>query len=97
MEKTTAMAKAPAKTEAELIATVANIQDADRSLLFAQRAVEAGMPALAAACEERAKALTPIKPPRAKKKPAPSPRRYRCSRREPTLPEDGADAEFAAS
>ena len=39
MEKTTAMAKAPAKTEAELIATVANIQDADRSLLFAQRAV----------------------------------------------------------
>ncbi len=63
--------KAPAKTEAELIATVANIQDAERSLLFAQRAIKAGMPALAAACEERAKALTPIKPPRAKKKPAP--------------------------
>jgi hypothetical protein len=71
MEKTPAIERAPAKTEAELIATVANIQDADRSLLFAQRAVKAGMPALAAACEERAKALTPIKPPRAKKKPAP--------------------------
>jgi hypothetical protein len=63
--------KAPPKTEAELIATVANIQDAERSLLFAQRATKAGMPALAAACEERAKALTPIKPPRAKRKPAP--------------------------
>ena len=36
-------------------------------MLFAQRAIKAGMPALAAACEERAKALTPIKPPRAKK------------------------------
>jgi hypothetical protein len=59
--------KAPAKTEAELIATVANIQDAESSLLFAQRAIKAGMPALAAACEERAKALTPIKSPRAKK------------------------------
>jgi hypothetical protein len=70
MEKP-ATEKAPAKTEAELIATVANIQDAERSLLFAQRAIKAGMPALAAACEERAKALTPIKPPRAKKKPAP--------------------------
>jgi len=66
MEKP-ATEKPPAKTEAELIATVANIQDAERSLLFAQRAIKAGMPALAAACEERAKALTPIKP---KKKPA---------------------------
>src|SRR5579871_2415160 len=64
--------KAPPKTEAELIATVANIQDAERSLLFGQRAAKAGMPALAAACEERAKALTPIKPPSAKKrKPGP--------------------------
>jgi hypothetical protein len=63
--------KAPAKTEAELIATVANIQDAERSLLFAERAIKAGMPALAAACEERAKALTPIKPSRVKKKLAP--------------------------
>jgi hypothetical protein len=69
--ETPVVEKAPAKTEAELIATVANIQDAERSLLFAQRATKAGMPALAAACEERAKALTPIKPPRAKKKPAP--------------------------
>jgi hypothetical protein len=69
--ETPAKEKAPAKTEAELIATVANIQDADRSLLFAQRAVKAGMPSLAAACEERAKALMPVKPPRAKKKPAP--------------------------
>ena len=70
MEKP-AIEKPPTKTEAELIATVANIQDAERSLLFAQRAIKAGMPALAAACEERAKALTPIKQPRAKKKPAP--------------------------
>jgi hypothetical protein len=66
-----AIEKAPPKTEAELIATVANIQEAERSLLFAQRAINAGMPALAAACEERAKALTPIRPPRAKKKLAP--------------------------
>lgn len=63
--------KAPAKTEAELIATVVNIQEAERCLLFGQRAAKAGMPALAAACEERAKALTPIKPIRAKKKPEP--------------------------
>ena len=69
MEKP-ATEKTPAKTEAELIATVANIKDAERSLLFAQRAIKAGMPALAAACEERAKALTPVKPTRAKKKPA---------------------------
>ena len=74
MEKP-AIEKPAAKTEAELIATVANIQDAERSLLFAQRAIKAGMPALAAACGERAKALTPIKPPRAKKpaNPRPSP------------------------
>jgi hypothetical protein len=65
--ETPVVEKAPAKTEAELIATVANIQDAERSLLFAQRAIKAGMPALAAACEERAKALTPTKPARAKK------------------------------
>ena len=71
MEKLPAEEKPPAKTEAELIATVANIQDAERSLLFAQRALKAGMPALAAACEERAKTLTPVKPARAKKKPKP--------------------------
>jgi hypothetical protein len=70
MEKP-AIEKAPPKTEAELIATVPNIQDAAGCLLFAQRAIKAGMPALAAACEERAKALTPAKPSRAKKKPAP--------------------------
>ena len=69
--ETPVLEKKPAKTEAELIATVANIQDAERCLLFAQRATNAGMPALAAACEERAKALTPVKPPRAKRKPAP--------------------------
>jgi hypothetical protein len=68
MANTPAMEKAPAKTEAELIATVANIQDAEGSLLFAQRAIRAGMPALATACEERARTLKPIKPPRAKKK-----------------------------
>jgi hypothetical protein len=71
MANTPAVEKAPAKTEAELIATVANIQDAEGSLLFAQRAIRAGMPALAAACEERARTLKPIKPPRAKKKPTP--------------------------
>jgi hypothetical protein len=49
--------KPPAKTEAELIVTVANIQDAAGSLLFAQRARKAGMAALAVACEERAKEL----------------------------------------
>jgi len=49
------------KTEAELIATVANIPDAERCLLFAQRATKGGMPALAAACEERAKTLKPFK------------------------------------
>ena len=97
MEKTPAMEKAPAKTEAELIATVANIQDADRSLLFAQRAVKAGMPALAAACEERAKALTPIKPPRAKKKRAPIAEAVQVLTTRADSTEDGADAEFAAS
>ena len=70
MEKL-ATEKSPPKTEAELIASVANIQDVAGCLLFAQRAVKAGMPALAATCEERAKALTPVKPSRAKKKPAP--------------------------
>jgi len=67
MEKTSAAEKPPAKTEAELIATVANIQDAEASLLFAHRALKAGMPELAAACEERAKALKPVKAARAKK------------------------------
>jgi len=71
MANTPAIEKAPAKTEAELIATVANIQDAKGSLLFAQRAIKAGMPALAAACEERARTLKPVTPPRAKKKPMP--------------------------
>jgi len=92
MEKTPAEEKPPAKTEAELIATVANIQDAEGSLLFAQRARKAGMPALAVACEERAKALTPIKPARAKKKSAPVKEAAGATPRA-----DGADAEFAAS
>ena len=70
MEKTPAAEKPPAKTEAELIATVANIQDAEASLLFADRAIKAGMLELAAACEERAKILKPIKPTRAKKPPS---------------------------
>jgi hypothetical protein len=48
--ETPVVEKAPSKTEAELIATVANIQDVERSLLFAQRAIKAGIPALAAAC-----------------------------------------------
>jgi hypothetical protein len=51
-----------AKTEAELIATVANLQDAAACLIFAERARAAGMPALVAACEERAKALRALKP-----------------------------------
>jgi hypothetical protein len=55
------------KTEAELIATVANIHDAKRCLLFAERAMKGGMPALAAACEERAKRLKPFKAPGVKK------------------------------
>lgn len=67
MEKTPAAGRPPVKTEAELIATVANIQDAEASLLFAHRALKAGMPKLAAACEERARTLKPIKPARAKK------------------------------
>ncbi len=49
------------KTEAELIATVANIHDADRCFLFAQRAREAVLLELVAACEERAKTLKPYK------------------------------------
>jgi hypothetical protein len=49
------------KTEAELIETVANIPDAARCLLFAQRARDAGMLALAAACEERARVLKPAR------------------------------------
>lgn len=58
------------KTEDELIATVANIHDADACLRFAQRAMDQGMPALAAACEERAKTLKPLKSPGGKKTPA---------------------------
>jgi hypothetical protein len=61
------MEKKQAKTEAELIATVANIHDAEACLLFAQRAMKKGMPSLAAACEERAKTLKPLKVPGAKK------------------------------
>jgi hypothetical protein len=45
------------RTEAELIATVVSIDDAEGCLLFARRARHAGMAALAAACEERAKTL----------------------------------------
>jgi hypothetical protein len=55
------------KTEAELIATVANIHDAKRCLLFAERAMKEGMPSLAAACEQRAKTLRSFKAPAVKK------------------------------
>lgn len=55
------------KTEAELITTVANIHDAEACLRYAQRAMKAGMPALAAACEERVKTLKPFKTPSVKK------------------------------
>ena len=55
------------KSEAELIATVANIHDAEACLLFAQRAMKEGMPALATACTERANALKPFKAPGVKK------------------------------
>ena len=55
-----------AKTEAELVATVVNLQDARACLIFAERARAAGMPALAAACEERAKALKPLRVSRVK-------------------------------
>jgi hypothetical protein len=94
MEKTPAEEKRPAKTEAELIATVANIQDAEGSLLFAQRARKAGMPALAVACEERAKALTPIRPTRAKKRSAPPEEATGVATHSD---QDGADGEIAAS
>ena len=57
------MEKKPAKTEAELIATVVNIPDAAGCLRFAERAMRKGMPALAAACKERAKTLKPSKDP----------------------------------
>lgn len=55
------MEKKRNKTEAELIATVANIFDAEACLRFAQRATREGKPALAAACEERAATLKPTK------------------------------------
>jgi hypothetical protein len=55
------MEKQPTKTEAELIATVANIPDAEGCLRFAQRAMKDGKLALAAACEERAKILKPLR------------------------------------
>jgi len=61
------MEKQRTKTEAELIATVANIHDAEACLRFARRAIKEGLPALAAACEERAKTLKPIKTPRVRK------------------------------
>src|SRR4051794_3472847 len=51
-----------AKTEAELIATVANLKDAAACLISAECARAAGMPALVAACEERAKVLRALKP-----------------------------------
>ena len=65
------MEKQRTRTEAELIATVANIHDADRCLLFAQRALKQGMTALAAACEDRAKTLKPLKVTGVKKTPMP--------------------------
>lgn len=55
------------KTEAELIATVANIPDVGGCLRFAERAMKQGMPALAAACEDRARTLKPFKAPGANK------------------------------
>jgi hypothetical protein len=61
------MEKKRTKTEAELIATVANIDDAEACLRFAQRAMKEGMPALADACKERAKTLKPIKAPPVRK------------------------------
>ena len=65
------MEKKRTKTEAELITAVANIHDAEACLRYAQRAMEAGMPVLAAACEERAKTLKPFKALGVKKTPAP--------------------------
>jgi hypothetical protein len=57
------MAIKQAKTESELIATVPNLKDAGACLIFADRARAAGMSALVAACEERAKALKPVRVP----------------------------------
>jgi hypothetical protein len=59
------------KTEAELIATVAKIPDVAGCLRFAERAMNQGMPALAAACEDRAKTLKPFKAPRVSRTPLP--------------------------
>lgn len=59
------------KSEAELIAKVPNIHDAEGCLLFAQRAMEAGMPTLAAACKERANTLRFAKVPGGEKAPKP--------------------------
>src|SRR5215813_7011923 len=56
------------KTEAELIATVANIPDAEGCLRLAERAMKRGMLALASACQDRAKILKPLK---VKKTPTP--------------------------
>jgi hypothetical protein len=64
------MEKQRTKTEAELIATVANIPDAEGCLLFAQRATKRGMSALAAACEDRAKILKSLSVTGVKKTPS---------------------------
>jgi hypothetical protein len=61
------MEKQRAKTEAELISSVANIHDAEACLRFGRRAFKEGLSALAAACEERARTLKPIKTPRVRK------------------------------
>lgn len=58
------------KTESELITTVANITDLEGCRRFGQRANEAGMAALAAACEERAKTLGGVKASRTKNAPS---------------------------
>ena len=64
------MEKQRTKTEAELIATVANIPDAEGCLLFAERATKRGMSALAAACEDRAKMLKSLSVAGVKKTPS---------------------------
>ena len=61
------MGEGRAKTEAELIAGVADITDVEACLRYGERAREKGKLALAAACEERAKSLKPSKSSSAKK------------------------------
>ena len=72
------IAKRGTKTEAELIAIVANIDDVEGCFLFAQRASKAGMLELVAAYEATAKTLKPYKGSAANEALTPAIKRRRC-------------------